>query len=90
MPGPIITEDIVFSHISSPLGQSSGSPFDKALAMRDKILTGYVKKINRRSVLLVTGQSVILSDSWGNEVQSNIAAIFPGMGDFGPGGGPLA
>lgn len=90
MPGPTIVDDIVFQKISSPLGQSSGSPFDKALASRDKILTGYIKKINRRSVLLVTGQSVILSDSWGNEVQSNISSIFPGLGGFASGGGPLA
>jgi hypothetical protein len=90
MPGPIITDDIVFQKISSPLGQSNGSPFDKALANRDKILTGYIKKINRRQVTLAPSQTVLLSDSWGNEVQSNIAAIFPGLGDFGPGGGPLS
>jgi hypothetical protein len=90
MPGPIITDDIVFQKISSPLGQSTGSPFDKALANRDKILVGYIKKISRVSRAVAPGQNVILSDAWGNEVLSNIASIFPGMGGFASGGGPLA
>lgn len=89
MPGPIITDDIVFQKISSPLG-NPGSPFDKALANRDKILVGYIKRINRLPRTLAPGQTVILSDAFGNEVLSNISAVFPGMGDFGPGGGPLA
>lgn len=77
MVAPIITQDIVFQQISSPEGNS---PFDKALAMRDKILVGYVQKINPTA----------LATSWGDEVLEDIAELFPGMGDFGPGGGPLA
>jgi hypothetical protein len=86
-PIPVITEDIVFQHISSPLGMP-GSPFDKALAMRDQIVVGFIQKINRLPYRSLNGG--ILSDLWGNEVKANNAAIFPGMGNFGPGGGPLA
>lgn len=84
---PTITEDISFRVISSPLGNS---PFDKALCNRDKILMGYIKKINRLVVDVAPHQSVLLSDSFGNEVLANCAAIFPGMGGFASGGGPLA
>jgi hypothetical protein len=87
MAPPLITDDIVFQHISSPLG-NPGSPFDKALAMRDKIVVGYIQKINRSPYPSLGG--AILSDIWGNEVLAGIALIFPGMGEFGPGGGPLA
>lgn len=77
MVAPIITKDIVFQSISSPEGNS---PFDKALANRDKQIVGYVQKINPNA----------LATSWGDEVLDDIAALFPGMGGFGPGGGPLA
>jgi hypothetical protein len=77
MTAPLITQDIVFQSISSPEGNS---PFDKALANRDKQLVSYVQKINPNA----------LATSWGDEVLSDIAEIFPGLGDFGPGGGPLA
>ena len=90
---PIITDDIVFQKISSPLG-NVGSPFDKALANRDMIVTDFIKKISRKAREVAPGQSVILADSWGNEVQgyikNNINALFPGMGGFASGGGPLS
>jgi hypothetical protein len=73
--------------LSSDLGDS---PFDKAVCNRDKILAGFVKKINRLSVEVATDQNVILSDAWGDEIISVCAAAFPGMGGFGPGGGPLS
>lgn len=78
-----------FERLSSDLG-SSGSPFDKAICNRDKIVFGFIKKINRLNVELVPGQSVVLSDSWGDEVISTCETIFPAMGGFGPGGGPLS
>lgn len=88
MAGPLyITDDISFQKISSPLGMP-GSPFDKALAMRDVIIAGFVKKINRLPYR--TLNNGILSDLWGDEIIAQRRAIFPGMGDFGPGGGPLA
>jgi len=73
--------------LSSDLGDS---PFDKAVCNRDKILAGFVKKINRLSVEVATDQNVILSDAWGDEMISVCDAAFPGMGGFGPGGGPLS
>lgn len=84
---PIITTEPMFERISSPLG-NTGSPFDKALAMRNKIVAGYIKKINRTPYPSLSGG--ILSDLWGDETLANVAAVFPGMGDFGPGGGPLS
>lgn len=77
MTAPVITQDIVFQQISSPEGTS---PFDKGLANRDKIVTEYVQKINPSGV----------NNSWITEVQDDIAAIFPGLGGFASGGGPLA
>jgi len=79
MPIPIITEDISFQHISSPLG-NPGSPFDKALCNRDYIVSAYIKKINP------SYPKISLAD----EVMAQCKAVFPGFGDFGPGGGPLA
>lgn len=78
MAPPLITEDISFQHISSPLGMP-GSPFDKALCNRDKIMAGYIKKINP------SYPKISLAD----EIIAQCAAVYPGMGDFGPGGGPL-
>lgn len=73
--------------LSSDLGDS---PFDKAVCNRNKILAGYIKKINRLSVELVPGQSVVLSDSWGDEMIAECETVFPGMGGFASGGGPLS
>ena len=72
---PSYTEDIAFQRISSPLGNS---PFDKGLANRDKIVSGYVNIINKAPITLplVT------------EIQDEGKAVFPGLGSFGPGGGP--
>jgi hypothetical protein len=78
-----------FERLSSDFG-SSGSPFDKAMGNRDKIVAGFIKKINRLNVQLVPGQTVLLSDSWGDEIISTVQSTFPGMGGFGPGGGPLS
>jgi len=86
MPIPNITAEPMFERISSPMG-NPGSPFDKALAMRNKIVAGYIKKINRTPYASLGG--AILSDLWGDETIANCNAVFPGMGDFGPGGGPL-
>jgi hypothetical protein len=73
--------------LSSDLGDS---PFDKAKCNRDKILAGFVKKINRLDFTLSQGQTVVLSDAWGDEIISVCETAFPGMGGFGPGGGPLS
>ena len=73
--------------LSSDLGDS---PFDKAKCNRDKIMAGFVKKINRLSFTLVQGQTVVLSDAWGDEIITECETAFPAMGGFGPGGGPLS
>lgn len=88
---PIITTEPMFERISSPMG-NVGSPFDKALAMRNKIVAGYIKKINRTPYSnLPSGiGGGVLSDLWGDESIANVVAVFPNMGNFGPGGGPLS
>ena len=78
-----------FERLSSDFG-SSGSPFDKAIGNRDKIVAGFIKKINRLNVELVPGQTVLLSDVWGDEIISTVETTFPGMGGFASGGGPLS
>jgi hypothetical protein len=71
-----ITIDTSFERISSPLG---AVPFDKGLCMRDKIVAGYIQRINKSA----------LATAWGNDILGNVAATYPSMGNFGPGGGPL-
>lgn len=83
-----MTSGPAFQSISSPLGDS---PFDKALCNRDKIVFGYIQKINRlvrSDINSVTDP--VLSDSFGNEVIAACAAEFPGLGGFASGGGPLS
>jgi len=75
-----------FQRLSSALGDS---PFDKALCNRDKIVFDFVKKINRLEVEVAEGQTVLLSDSFGDEVIATCEATFPGLGGFASGGGPL-
>lgn len=75
MPSGPFTEDIAFQRISSPLGNS---PFDKALCNRDKIVSGHVHIINKSAI----------AASFGAEIQAEGATVFPGLGSFGPGGGP--
>jgi hypothetical protein len=75
-----------FQSISTPLGDS---PFDKGLCSRDKIVSGFIKKINRLNVEVAEGQEVLLSDAWGDEVISLCETTFPGLGGFASGGGPL-
>ena len=75
-----------FQSISSPLGDS---PFDKALCNRDKIVFDFIKKINRLQVEVAEGQSVLLSDEFGDEVIAECETTFPGLGGFASGGGPL-
>lgn len=82
------TQGPAFQRLSSAFG-SSGSPFDKGLANRDKIVFGFVKKINRLNRDVAEGQSVLLSDEFGDEVIALGASTFPGLGGFASGGGPL-
>jgi len=70
-----VKEDPFFQALSSPLGNS---PFDGGLANRDKIVSGYVALINTNALAL----------DWGAEIQADGASVFPGLGNFGPGGGP--
>lgn len=75
-----------FQRLSSDLGDS---PFDKGLCNRDKIVFGFIKKINRLNVEVAEGQEVLLSDSFGDEVITQCETTFPGLGGFASGGGPL-
>lgn len=84
---PDITSGVSFQKISSGLGRS---PFDKAVGNRDKVVAGFTKKINRLSRAVAPDQNVLLSDVWGDEILENVDTVFPGMGGFGPGGGPLS
>jgi len=74
---PAITEDISFQRISSPLGTATP---DGALCNRDKIMAGFVKKINPNYAQI----------DMADEVIQQCEDTYPGMGGFGPGGGPLS
>ena len=70
-----------FQRLSSPLG-NSGSPFDKALCNRDKIVFDYYSR------KVATAFPVALE--YATEVLADCEAVFPGMGGFASGGGPLS
>jgi len=74
---PVITEDISFQRISSPLGTATP---DGALCNRDKIMAGYIKKINPNYAYIDLADEVI----------AQCETTYPGLGGFGPGGGPLS
>jgi hypothetical protein len=74
---PAITDDISFQKISSPLGTATP---DGALCNRDKIMAGFVKKINPSFERI----------DWADTVITQCEDTYPGMGGFGPGGGPLS
>lgn len=88
MPTPTVINDISFERISSPLG-NAGSPFDKALCSRDVIVSGWVKKINRL-VRADIAPGLVLSDNFADEIKADCDAVFPGLGGFASGGGPLS
>ena len=68
-----------FSTLSSPLGDS---PFDKGLANRDKIVFDYYSR------KIAPGNAK--GAAWRDEVLTDVADTFPGMGGFASGGGPLS
>jgi len=65
-----------FQKISSPFGDS---PFDKGLSLRDRVVFGFIKKINPTALAI----------SFADEVEALNQAVFPGSGGFASGGGPL-
>jgi len=78
MAAPQVTMAPTFERISSFYG-SSGSPFDKGMMLRDRAVLDWVSKINKFSPM----RTLI------PEVEALNASVFPGMGGFGAGGGPL-
>lgn len=67
-----------FTRLSSPLGNS---PFDKALCARDAAVFSANAK--------TTKGSKTDSERFRDTVVADCREVFPGLGDFGPGGGIL-
>lgn len=67
-----------FTKLSSPLGNS---PFDKALCARDAAVFSANAK--------TTKNSKTNSELFRASVIADCEKVFPGLGDFGPGGGIL-
>lgn len=67
----------IMGTLSSPLGTS---PFDVAIAKRDRVVSGFVAKLNPTDAKVLALKAKVFAVT---------ASVYPGIGDFGPGGGPL-
>lgn len=93
MAPPVYMTSPAFERLSSPLGfgvptptLEMDSPFDKALDARDRAVYSWVMKITGTPS---PAPDPDLASKWVPEVNAMYAAVFPGHGEFGPGGGPL-